>query len=331
MERALLSDPVNDDDIDMVALGHPDAPEPPPQQQEPAAPEPEAPAAEPEAAPEQAQTAEPQPPAGFIPASRFKEVREKQKAAERQAQEAMQAAAQLRAQVEAMQRGQQPPQAQAAPEKPDPEPDKAQNYVEWLEWKDRQHERRFRETEQWRQQQEQVQRAQAEKMQLAAAISPMIQEFRSQAQDYDQALNFARDRLARQVVTAGYNPAMAPQAIETFETQLAQFAMAWGLNPAPLMYQAAKAWGYGAQPSDDDGDDGVDARPRDASGRFLPVQTAPAKPAPAPAPVRSIGNAPGAPSGGAMTLERWNQLSDAQQVAFEAKHGRAAVNRLLGG
>lgn len=323
-----MSDPVNDDDIDMVALGHPDAPEPAPQQQEPAAPEPEAQTEAPEA-PEQ--PTEPQPPAGFIPASRFKEVREKQKAAERQAQEAMQAAAQMRARLEALERGQQAPQAQAAPEKPDPEPDKAQNYVEWLEWRDRQNEKRFREVENWRQEQARVQQQQAAEMQLAAAISPMIQQFRAQAPDYDQALGYFREQLTQKVATSGQNPAMAPQVIHAFETQLAQFATAWGLNPAPLMYQAAKAWGYGAQAADDDGDDAGDTRPRDASGRFLPVQTAAAAPKPAPAPVRSLGNAAGAPSGGAMTLERWNQLSDAQQVAFEAKHGRAAVNRLLGG
>jgi hypothetical protein len=245
----------------------------------------------------------------------------------------MAAAQQLRAQIEAMQRGgpsQLSQVSQPAPEKPDPEPDKAQNYVEWLEWRDRQNEKRFREVETWRQQQAQVQQQQAERMQLAAHIAPQIQQFRSEAPDYDQALDHARNTIAQRVVTAGYNPAMAPQAVETFETQLAQFATAWGMNPAPLMYAAAKAWGYGAKADDD----GIEVeteqeRPRDAQGRFAPAAAA-QPPKPAPPVVKSIGNASGAAAAGKITLSAWNNMSDREQAAI-LKRDPGFENRLLRG
>ncbi len=334
MERTLLANPLLDDGgDDLAALGDPGAPETPQQQPDPApAPEPEPQVEAQPDAPEQ--PAEPQPPQGYIPASRYREVASERKALKAQLEEATRTAQAMRAQLEAMQRGQPPMQPQGvqpqAVEKPDPEPDKSQNYVEWLEWKDRQHERRFREVESWKQEQAQVQRVQQERMQLAAAVVPQIEQYRQTAPDYDKALTFARDRLAQQVVTSGYNPMMAPQAIETFETQLAQFAMAWGVNPAALMHATAKAWGYGAQPDADGDDDAAPAaeRPRDATGRFLPTQTAAAKPA--PAPVKSLGNASGAAAAGQVTLEAWNKMNETQQAAALRKDP-TIERRLLGG
>ena len=338
-----MSNPIFDDGgDDLAALGHPDAAvdtSKPHFAEEKPAPEPAVEAeVEVEAAPVEQpvaeQLGEEKPPQGYIPASRFREVREKQKAADKAAAEALAAAQSMRARLEALERGQQAPQAPqavAAPEKPDPEPDKTQNYVEWLEWRDRQNEKRFREVETWRQQQAQAQQVQSERMQLAAAIAPQIQQYRSEAPDYDQALEHARNRLAQQVVTAGYNPAMAPQAIETFETQLASFATAWGINPAPLMYAAAKAWGYGAKP--DAEDDGIEVdtteRPRDDKGRF--VQAAPPAPAEPPKPVpKSLGNAAGAATGGKITLKDWNAMNDRQQMAILRKDP-TFENRLLRG
>ena len=344
MERTDLANSIfNDGGDDLAALGHPDAavdtskphfveerpdplPEPAVEAEAEAAPAAEQPAAE--------QPGEEKPPQGYIPASRYKEVREKQKAAEKAAAEALAAAQSMRARLEALERGQQAPQAPqavAAPEKPDPEPDKTQNYVEWLEWRDRQNEKRFREVETWRQQQAQAEQAQSERMQLAAAIAPQIQQYRAEVTDYDAGLEFARNRIAQQVVTAGYNPAMAPQAIETFETQLASFATAWGINPAPLMYAAAKAWGYGAKSEADD--DGIEVdtteRPRDDKGRFVPQQ--PVAPAAPPKPVpKSLGNAAGAATGGKITLSDWNRMSDREQTAI-LKRDPTFENRLLRG
>jgi hypothetical protein len=252
---------------------------------------------------------------GYVREEALREAREE---AKRVREEARQSQARLAGRLDELYRLQEQaarPQPDQAPAKPDPEPDKQNNLADWLEWKARDTERqvqslaqREQQSAQQRQWQEQ---SQAEMQALGAQIAPHVMSFRQQVPDYDQAAQHAQMTVYNTVLSNGAPPAQAAKMTQDLIAHTAKVALAWGVNPAAMMYQLAGATGYRSpqqpmlQPqaqAQAPEPNGQEQPQRDEQGRFIGGQ-APRE------PPKSLGNMSGGP-GGRVSLNDLDRMSD---------------------
>lgn len=303
-----------------------------PQEAEPEqAPEPEQPAAE--AAPEPV-PAEPEPaPAGepqMVPLAALqesrrkeKEARERQLVTEQQFREMQQQLAEMRGRVDGI--GQQrQPEAPKPPE--DPEPNKADDYGAWLEWRTRQSDREVQalkdslktfESDRETRQKEQEQASQYQ--QVMEQYATKAREFATEAPDFQQAYQHLIRSRVEELQALGYQPQQAVNQARQEELTIAVNAMSQGANPAERLYNVAKMRGYQQQTE------------------AAPAPTA-QQPAPAPAPrvdpqkraqvAKSLSTAPGAPSTAPASADLANMNEDEYMRQVPSTD---AFRRLMGG
>jgi len=151
-----------------------------------------------------------------------------------------------RQQREAQEAAQNAIRLQQQPVNTDPEPNKAEDREEWLDWKARQLEKDTTEIKQWKQQQQEV----AQKNEL---IQGAIQEFqgyeanfKAQAPDYDEAAAFVRQRVTDSIALLNPNlaPAQLNQMVANQLLRMASNSVNQGINPAAAVYDMAKRQGF---------------------------------------------------------------------------------------
>jgi hypothetical protein len=80
--------------------------------------------------------------------------------------------------------------------------------------------------------------------QFSAAVNQSVQQFRSQATDYDDAYKFLRESRINELKAIGYTDELAVQQLNTDEFNLAAQALQQRQNPAQAVYNLAKARGF---------------------------------------------------------------------------------------
>lgn len=82
-------------------------------------------------------------------------------------------------------------------------------------------------------------------------ISAAETEFRSQHPDYDAALKYLKDVTRSDLTDQGVDPAQIEQTLQAGKIGLAHTAIQQGKNPAQVIYERAKRYGYQAKSSED--------------------------------------------------------------------------------
>jgi hypothetical protein len=154
----------------------------------------------------------------------------------------------LQRRLEALEQARQQPEAKPEPE--DAEPDYLDDPKAWTEWKIRQQAREVEALKQKAQTYEQ-QTAEARQFQeFTQNIQAAEQNFVQTAPDYHQALAFARQRAAQDIIANAealgveVTQQQVIQELTRRELGVAAQAMQRGLNPAEAVYKIAKAWGF---------------------------------------------------------------------------------------
>lgn len=176
-------------------------------------------------------------------ASDFARMRREKKAKEREAEE-------LRRKVEELSRPREEPKPEPkVAVNADPEPDRATKYESWLEWKDRQLEKKVAYIE------ERVEQT-TKQSENARLINAAVQEFQSYEQDfraiipeYDGAAEYYTRRLGDGIKML-YPDASAAQVGEMIRNKVLEKAAIYvkqGLDPAEELYNEAKSYGFAAK------------------------------------------------------------------------------------
>ena len=124
----------------------------------------------------------------------------------------------------------------------DPEPSKQEDYEQWLEWKDRQIEKKVSEIEAWKNTQEQS----TQQKQLWEGAIKEFQHFENEFQkktpDYEDASEFMKKRLYDSISLTNddLSPAQVNQKITDYILKTASKAAADGYNPAETLYRLSK-------------------------------------------------------------------------------------------
>lgn len=126
------------------------------------------------------------------------------------------------------------------PAAPDPDADPA-GYLRHMD-------ARIRAFEEQRAQADQQARRQAEQRQLAGRFASAVTEaeraFAAQTPDYQEAVDFLRQRRAADLSVMGYGPQEQAEILHREGVSIAAQALQRGLSPAEVAYRMAKGWGY---------------------------------------------------------------------------------------
>lgn len=134
------------------------------------------------------------------------------------------------AQIEQIMRQQKP---QVEPEQEDQGPDPETDPIGALKW-ERQRRQAFEQDMQARQGQER----------LTSVYQSSAREFASKTPDFSEAYNFAINSRAKQLSALGHDNASIAETIKAEEMHLAATALNNGRNPAEVIYEFAKSYGY---------------------------------------------------------------------------------------
>ncbi len=86
--------------------------------------------------------------------------------------------------------------------------------------------------------------------QISQAVSSSEAEYRATHPDYDQALNYLKEVTRNDLLDQGADPQTIEQTINQGKIGLANAALQQGKNPAAVIYDRAKRYGYKAQTPD---------------------------------------------------------------------------------
>lgn len=139
--------------------------------------------------------------------------------------------------IEAAQRPKAP-----EPANTDPEPSKQEDYEQWLEWKDRQNERKIADIERWK---ENEVKAREHNTLWNGAIKEFQQyenAFQKDMPDYEQAAEHLKSRLKDSIslVSDHLSPQEVDKAVSEYILKSAAKAVSEGYNPAESLYRMSK-------------------------------------------------------------------------------------------
>lgn len=131
----------------------------------------------------------------------------------------------------------------------DPKPDKDEDPLAYLEWQNRQMQKKLDAIEAAKnaedEQAEQVTQSQAQLNQFMTNVREQVLEFEKTQPDYGKAFEFAVEkRMAEYEAMGVTDPQVKQQMFDREVMQVAATAMQNGLNPGASMYALAKSWGY---------------------------------------------------------------------------------------
>lgn len=183
----------------------------------------------------------------------------------------------LQRRLEALEQAQRPPEPKPEPAKvedEDPEPDYLDDPKAWTDWRIRQ---QARDIEALKEKAKSYEQQGAEAKQFQEFTSRIAQEeaqFAQATPDYHQALAFARQRAAQDILANAealgveVTQQQVIQELTRRELGVAAQALQRGISPAEAVYKIAKAWGFtgGTAPADPNGAAGD---PRPAPNRDL--------------------------------------------------------------
>ena len=134
--------------------------------------------------------------------------------------------------------------------------------------------------------QQQYEQFNALRNQFSEQVGQLVHHYRSQQPDYDDAYQFVISRRVNDLNLMGVSRSQIAQQIESESEQLAVQAVNSGKNPAQLIYEIARSWGY--------------KRPQNGQEEVFTAKSQ--------APTTTMGSGGRAPSGGKM-LDKLDQMS----------------------
>lgn len=202
------------------------------------------------------------------------------------------------------------PEKPAADEDPEPSPEEdAYGHITWQMRQIRKEQAKL--AEGYQSQQTDAQRR-AQLQQINRVASESVKRFSADVPDYADAYQHYRQQRGAQFQLQGYNAQQAQQALNNEELQMIVKAGNLGRDPAELVYEWAKTYGY---------------QPRQAEAAAGDDQ--PAK-LPKPAP-KSVSGMPGKPVAKKATATDIAKMSDQDFAAYMSKLTPAEKKAVLGG
>lgn len=143
-------------------------------------------------------------------------------------------------------------QARQQPATPEePTPDRNEDPVGYAIWKAEQAERRQKETDEVVKRSEQATEYGRQVQAVTQAYQASAVEYAKTTPDFADAYNHAINARIQQLQLMGADPMQAQAMVNQEEISMAANALRQGKNPAEMVYNLAKIWGYQAKPKDD--------------------------------------------------------------------------------
>lgn len=218
-----------------------------------------------------------------------------------------------------------------------PEPNKEEDPIGWNEWRIQQLEQRLNgqaEANQ-RAQQEQIQQHRIQTInRIAGEYTAWENRFSLERPDYVHAFNHVAGYYAHQYRLRGVAEENIIAALEQERARLIQDCLQidaqngtyqWVRNPAAVIYQMAQALGYGGPPQQQQEGDGFDVAPaQQAAPRRDPRAERLGRSVAAARANGAAGRSGGTARSNQWTLERFNELSEAEAARFMEQYPELA-------
>jgi len=248
---------------------------------------------------------------GRVPLRQFRQEEERRKSAEREAQTLREQAARFDERLKMIYAAQQQNE-QPKDEAPDP----SQDPIGAIQWQQRQIEAQRQAYEQ----QQRTQQEQAVISQIDNGYRRAFHEFSAETPDAPLAYQHFTNALGKYFETLGVPEAQIDALVVQEERKLAYQAAQRGQNPAKIVYEMARQFGYAPAPQETQDREAIEKAEKDIDRRQK-----------AAAASKSISNASGSRGGRAPSAQELISMSDEEFAEMRSKMSDREFRRIAGG